>query len=122
MSTIAPAQPTVLAPPPLASPAVYRISVDEYERMVGILSDDRVELIDGYLVRRLGKNPCARQVVARAGIIAAMPCQEGSGDQPQVIGDSSFGGGISLGPSGRPRNTSWRRTICWALSKNVCAR
>ena len=57
MSTIAPAQPTVLAPPPLASPAVYRISVDEYERMAGILNDDRVELINGYLVRKMGKNP-----------------------------------------------------------------
>src|SRR5437762_6857026 len=57
MSTMAPAQSTVLAPPPLASPAVYRISVEEYERMAGVLNDDRVELIDGYLVRKLGKNP-----------------------------------------------------------------
>jgi len=57
MATIAPAQPTVIAPPPLASPAVYRISVDEYERMAWILSDDRVELIDGYLVRKMAKNP-----------------------------------------------------------------
>lgn len=47
----------MLAPPPLASPAVYRISVHEYERMAGILDDDRVELIDGYLVRKMGKNP-----------------------------------------------------------------
>ncbi len=57
MSTIAPAQPAALAAPPLASPAVYRISVDEFERMVGILNEERVELIDGYLVRKMGKNP-----------------------------------------------------------------
>jgi len=39
---------------------------------------------------------------ARAYIIAAMPCQEGSGDQLQVIGESSLSGGIRLGPSGHP--------------------
>ena len=54
-----------------------------------------------------GKSLAVARWCARAGIIAAMPCQEGGGDQPQVIGDSSLGGGISLGPSGRPRNTSW---------------
>ncbi|MFI5457956.1 MAG: Uma2 family endonuclease [Isosphaerales bacterium] len=42
---------------PLASPVVYRISVDEYERMAGMLDDPRVELIDGYLVRKMGKKP-----------------------------------------------------------------
>lgn len=57
MSTIAPAEPSPIAPPPIASPAVYRISVDEYERMAGLLDDDRVELIDGYLVRKMGQNP-----------------------------------------------------------------
>jgi Uma2 family endonuclease len=57
VSTIAPGLHPVLAPPSLASPAVYRISVDEYERMAGILDDDRVELIDGYLVKKMGKNP-----------------------------------------------------------------
>jgi Uma2 family endonuclease len=36
------------------SPPVYRISVDEYE---GRLDDDRVELIDGFLVKKMGKNP-----------------------------------------------------------------
>jgi Uma2 family endonuclease len=43
--------------PPLASPAIYRITVDEYERMNGVLNDERVELIDGYLVTKMGKNP-----------------------------------------------------------------
>jgi len=41
----------------LASPSVYRISVDEYERMAGVLDDDRVELIDGLLVKKMSKNP-----------------------------------------------------------------
>ena len=41
----------------LPSAPVYRISVDEYERMARILDDDRVELIDGYLVKKMGKNP-----------------------------------------------------------------
>jgi Uma2 family endonuclease len=38
---------------------VYRLSVDEYERMVaaGVLDDPRVELIAGLLVRKMGKNP-----------------------------------------------------------------
>jgi Uma2 family endonuclease len=40
-----------------ASPSVYRISVDEYERMAGMLHDERVELIDGFLVKKMGKNP-----------------------------------------------------------------
>ena len=44
---------------PGVAPMVYRISVDEYERMVaaGILDDPRVELIHGLLVRKMGKNP-----------------------------------------------------------------
>ena len=44
---------------PLASPAVYQMSVGEYERMVsaGALDDPRIELINGYLVKKMGKNP-----------------------------------------------------------------
>jgi Uma2 family endonuclease len=53
MSTITPTQ----SIPPLASPEVYRFTVDEYERMAGVLDDPRVELIDGYLVRKMGKKP-----------------------------------------------------------------
>ena len=44
MSTITPMQSTVM--PPLASPDVYRFTIDEYERMAGLLDDARVELID----------------------------------------------------------------------------
>ena len=37
----------------------YRITVDQYERMAaaGVLDDPRVELINGYLVKKMGKNP-----------------------------------------------------------------
>jgi len=55
MSTIAPTQ--SIPPAPLASPEVYRFTVDEYERMAGVLDDLRVELIDGYLVRKTQKKP-----------------------------------------------------------------
>jgi Uma2 family endonuclease len=52
MSTI-----TSTPSPPLASPEVYRFTVDEYERMAGVLDGSRVELIDGYLVRKMPKKP-----------------------------------------------------------------
>ena len=55
MSTITPTQ--SIPSGPLASPEVYRFTVDEYERMAGVLDDPRVELIDGYLVRKMGKKP-----------------------------------------------------------------
>ena len=48
-------------PPPhsLALPEVYRMTVEEYERMAaaGVLDDPRVELINGYLVKKMEKNP-----------------------------------------------------------------
>jgi hypothetical protein len=55
MSTTSP----ITTTQPGVAPMVYRISVDEYERMVaaGVLDDPRVELIDGLLVRKMGKNP-----------------------------------------------------------------
>ncbi len=38
---------------------LYRMTVDEYEQLVssGILNDPKVELIDGHLVRKMGKKP-----------------------------------------------------------------
>jgi Uma2 family endonuclease len=66
MSTIAPTQPMSAVPPAgnpvpaLALSELYRFTVDQYERMVeaGILTeDDRVELIDGYVVTKMGKRP-----------------------------------------------------------------
>src|SRR5271165_2702783 len=66
MSTIAPTQPMSAAPPTgclaqeFAPSELYRFTVDQYERMgeAGILTeDDRVELIDGYVVTKMGKGP-----------------------------------------------------------------
>jgi Uma2 family endonuclease len=50
---------TPTMPAPLASSVVRRITVDEYERIIaaGALEDPgRVELIDGYMVDKMGKN------------------------------------------------------------------
>jgi Uma2 family endonuclease len=47
-------------PSPFGSPPVHRITVDEYERIIraGALEyPGKVELIDGYLVDKMGKNP-----------------------------------------------------------------
>jgi Uma2 family endonuclease len=48
MSTVTPMQ-----------PALYRINVHEYERIIAAraIEDERVELIDGYMVKKMGKNP-----------------------------------------------------------------
>jgi Uma2 family endonuclease len=53
---------TTLTQRPVApSPALelYRMNVHEYERLAaaGVLDDPRVELIDGYLVRKMTKKP-----------------------------------------------------------------
>jgi Uma2 family endonuclease len=58
MATIALARPTV-SPVHLALSDVYRMNVHEYERIVaaGALDDDRLELIDGYMVKKMPKNP-----------------------------------------------------------------
>ncbi len=66
MSAISTARPAIPAPdeaipdPGLALSDLYRFTVEPYERMgkLGILTeDDRVELIDGYLVTKRGKKP-----------------------------------------------------------------
>jgi Uma2 family endonuclease len=36
---------------------LYRMTVDEYHRIGELLADPRVELIDGYLVKKMPKNP-----------------------------------------------------------------
>jgi Uma2 family endonuclease len=54
MSMIAPAQP-MASPTGPEDPGIYRFTVGEYERMV--LDDPRVELLDGQVVRKMGKNP-----------------------------------------------------------------
>ena len=84
MSTItspAPGIPTVLVPDnepahPVSdmidpTETLYRFTVEEYEQIAGFLDDDRVELIDGYLVKKMTKNPphvigCARTLATLA--------------------------------------------------------
>jgi Uma2 family endonuclease len=57
---MAPATPADAPVPSLALSELYRFTVAQYERMVevGILTEeDRVELIDGYVVTKMGKKP-----------------------------------------------------------------
>jgi Uma2 family endonuclease len=73
MSTIA-TPPTLSASLPPGLPEFYRMTVDEYERLAGMLDDPRVELIDGYLVKKMGKKPPHIRVVgsvldATAGVL-----------------------------------------------------
>ena len=61
MSAVAPSQPTIPAPDPgwIPSP-LYRLTVDEYEAMVGsgaLESRNRFHLINGYLVAKMTQNP-----------------------------------------------------------------
>jgi Uma2 family endonuclease len=55
MSTIAPPPPRV-APAPPPGPPPYRLTVDEYERIGALLDDQRVELIDGLIVKKMPKS------------------------------------------------------------------
>jgi Uma2 family endonuclease len=59
MAMIAPARSKISSPPPSRTPPLHRITVDEYERIIasGAPEDpSRVELIDGYMVDKTGKN------------------------------------------------------------------
>ena len=59
MSTVAPtpplASPTGPAAPPFAD--VYRIDIDEGQRIADLLKAERVELIDGFIVERGAMDP-----------------------------------------------------------------
>jgi Uma2 family endonuclease len=54
MSTITTLEST---PIPDSITPLYRFTVHEYERIAGVLDDPRVELIDGYVVKKMGKKP-----------------------------------------------------------------
>ena len=43
-------------PAPLASPAVYRMTVTEFERIAGLLNNDQIELVDGYVLTKRTRN------------------------------------------------------------------
>ena len=53
--------------PPHSGLDLYRMDVDEYENLAGagVLKDPRVELIDGYLVRKMTKKPRHTIITAR---------------------------------------------------------
>jgi Uma2 family endonuclease len=57
MSTVTTLGQPVFPPAPLASSAVYRMTVGEFERIAEYLNGDAVELVDGYLVGRDDMNP-----------------------------------------------------------------
>ncbi len=58
-SAIAPDPAVATAVVPFSAAELYRLNVDEYERLVSlaVLDDSRIELIDGFLVKKMGKNP-----------------------------------------------------------------
>jgi Uma2 family endonuclease len=56
MSTIAPAPPALSHLQP-ELPGFYRMTVDEYERLAGLLDDPRAELINGYMVKKMAQKP-----------------------------------------------------------------
>ena len=70
MATIAPTRRAVSSPPSRnGTPTLHRITVDEYERIIasGALEDpSRVELIDGYMVDKMGKNAGHRYTTKEA--------------------------------------------------------
>jgi len=61
----------------IETPELYRMTVDQYERMadLGVLDDPRVELIDGLLVRKMTKKPphVWASDAARASLDAVLP-------------------------------------------------
>jgi Uma2 family endonuclease len=79
MTTLA-TTPTLPSAPPPAVPDdfIFRLSVDQYHEMIkaGILtSDDPVELLEGWLVQKMPKNPAHRLAkrLFRDALAAALP-------------------------------------------------
>jgi Uma2 family endonuclease len=75
MATVSRARPPARPQSRLAAPEVYRINVDQYERMADVLEDERIELIDGYLVTKMPqKHPHSWTVeVAHAHVERLLP-------------------------------------------------
>jgi Uma2 family endonuclease len=57
MPTMSPTQPIALPAGPCPVADLYRMSIDEFERIAGFLDVERVELIDGMLVERGEMDP-----------------------------------------------------------------
>jgi Uma2 family endonuclease len=78
-----------------ATETLYRLTAEEYEQIAGILDDDRVELIDGYLVKKMTKLPphvigCARVLATLTHVAPAgwhgrpgEPIQIGQRSEPE---------------------------------------
>jgi Uma2 family endonuclease len=88
--------PAIVPPLPAAVPdePIYRLSVEQYHRMIesGIIdADDPVELLEGWLVQKMGKNPphsfSTRQL--RKGLERVTPGGWYVASQEPVTGDTS---------------------------------
>jgi Uma2 family endonuclease len=73
-----------------ATEVLYRLTVREYEQIAGILDDDRVELIDGFMVKKMDKNPphviASRRADAAIARIAPAGWHTRAGDPIQTSG------------------------------------
>ncbi len=73
-----------------ATETLYRLTVREYEQIAGSLDDDRVELIDGYMVKMMVKTPphviACRRAAAAIARIAPAGWHTRAGDPVQITG------------------------------------
>ena len=78
---------------------LYRMTVDEYERLAeaAILDDPRVELIDGYLVRKMTKKP--PHVIAVEGMRDALLVLALPGWRVMIQDPFPFASLISMNPN-----------------------
>jgi Uma2 family endonuclease len=95
MSLISSITPTPLrAPPAVPTDPIWRLSIDQYHEMIrnGILTDDDpVELLEGWLVYKMPKNPSHRAVtrLTRQALEALLPAGwYVDSQEPVTIGDS----------------------------------
>jgi Uma2 family endonuclease len=95
MSVITPFTPTPLrVPPAVPSEPIYRLSLDQYHEMIrnGILTDDDpVELIEGWLVYKMPKNPSHRLVTGLIRVALERLLPAGwyvDSQEPVTIGES----------------------------------
>ena len=108
------------------APVLYRMTVEEYERIGEMLDDPRVELIDGHLVKKMPKNPehswSTKQVFK--GLERLLPAG-GHGEQSNRCGSPrmtsrnrtcrSFGVPTTITCTGSPGPPTWR---FWSRSLN----
>ena len=126
MSTITPTPPAT-SRIRLAFPQLYQMNVYEYERitLAGGLDEDRVELIDGYLVKKMGKNPPHSWATQEVSDLIATLLPAGWAwrqEQPVRIPDSTNRSRTSRssGDATRTSNTGRRSppTLrCWSRSR-----